>query len=215
MNTDLSFDRPVNLDFDGPKRKRTAGEEIGIKGQNVRTKSTRRRFYDLSRVPNAVRLINPLPRPGETIHAIMAGDFHAWDLVPAIYDLLGCPIAELLITTLGFNHANNLHLCQMIDAGQVVLASVVCSEYFRDADRDVFNAAEKQLAARGARIRAVRNHSKIICVKPVLRAGESGNYVIESSANLRSCNNLEQFTLTNDRELFVFHRRWILSLFFS
>ena len=29
---------------------------------------------------------------------------------------------------------------------------------------------------------------------------------------MRSCNNLEQFTLTNATELFKFHRRWIQSI---
>jgi hypothetical protein len=34
-------------------------------------------------------------------------------------------------------------------------------------------------------------------------------YAGETSANLRSCNNLEQFSLTNSRPLFNFHKSWI------
>jgi hypothetical protein len=41
----------------------------------------------------------------------------------------------------------------------------------------------------------------------------SGNYyAVESSANLRSCKMLEQFTLTNSRELVLFHRGWMAGL---
>jgi len=209
MNIDLSFDGPVNMDFE-PVKKKTAGLEMGITGATIRTRHKRRRHYDLSRVPNAVKLIKPLPAQGQTIHALMGGDFHAWDLIPAIHGLLGCSIAELYITTLGFNHANNGHLCQMLDSGEVKQAFVLCSEYFRDADRDVFNDAERRLVERGARIKAVRNHSKIIAILPV---GSIHCYTVESSANLRSCNNIEQFTLTNDRELFAFHRKWIRAQF--
>jgi hypothetical protein len=38
---------------------------------------------------------------------------------------------------------------------------------------------------------------------------DASHYVIESSANLRSCRNIEQFTMTNDRELLTFHRSWM------
>jgi hypothetical protein len=206
----LTFDAPVDLSFEPPAAKQTAGAALGIVNAAIRTKSERRRFYDLSRVPNAARLITPLPAPGETIHALMGGDFHAWDLVPAIAGQLAGPISALYITTLGFNHANNQHLCQMLDSGAVGTAFILCSEYFRDADRDVYTAAETRLAERGAKIKAVRNHSKVILIQP---AKGPDRYALESSANLRSCNNLEQFTLTNDAALFDFHRAWISAQF--
>jgi hypothetical protein len=218
FKTDLKFDGKVDLDFGatGPKQKITAAESMGLKAGTVRTVTRHRKFYDLSRVPNAVKLVKPLPDEGETIHALMGGDFHAWDLIPAIHGLLSCPISELYITTLGFNHSNNQHLCDMIDAGQVQTAYVLCSEYFRDADRDVYNAAEKRLAERGSMLKAVRNHSKIIAIRPADRLpgwGWRARYTVESSANLRSCNNLEQFTLTNDAALFEFHTKWIRAQF--
>ena len=39
------------------------------------------------------------------------------------------------------------------------------------------------------------------------RAG--GKYVLETSANLRSCQNLEHASLTRSRKLFDFHAAWI------
>ena len=68
-------------------------------------------------------------------------------------------------------------------------------------------SAEAQLQARGATLTSSRNHAKVIGL-----AFERDAYVVEGSANMRSCNNLEQFTLTNDPELFEFHRRWIQSI---
>jgi len=36
--------------------------------------------------------------------------------------------------------------------------------------------------------------------------------VVESSANLRSCRNIEQFTMSHDRALLQFRRSWMLGL---
>jgi hypothetical protein len=208
-NPDLSFDAPCDLSFSDAVTPTTAAEKTGIASRSARHMSAVRRFYDLRNTPNAARLISPLPAPSETIHAIMGGDFSAWDLVPALLGQAGHAI-ELVITTLGFNHANNEHLCELLDAGAIRAAWVVCSEYFKGADPDVYAAASERLAARGARLTATRNHSKVILLMPLCG---NGRYVFESSANLRSCNNLEQFTLTNAPEVYDFHRAWILSLF--
>jgi hypothetical protein len=211
VKVDLSFDHVPDFNFEGAGQKRTPGEITGA-GHALKytQKVKRRRTYDLSRVPNATRLLAPLPARGECVHAIMGGDFNAWDLVPAMRALLDRPIAELHITTLGFNHSNNGNLCDMLDAGDVGRVWVVCSEYFRDADRDCFAAAETRLRERGQKICAVRNHSKILLFAP---EDSAARYVIESSANLRSCNNLEQLVISNDAALYKFHRGWIERLF--
>lgn len=209
FDVDLSFDADPDFNFTQPK-KETAGESMNIGRAGLRETRKQRRFYDLSKVPNAVALIKPLPKPGESIHALMGGDFHAWDLIPAIHHLLKRPIAELYITTLGFNHGNNHNLCEMLDARHVQKCFLLCSAYFRDGNRDVYNEAETRLQKRGAHIKAVRNHSKIICIAP---SDSRARYVIESSANLRSCNNIEQFALTNDTRLYRFHRTWIRAQF--
>jgi hypothetical protein len=212
LEADLTFDRPADLTFaaDAIEKRTTAGAELGIgHRQRIVTKSTRRKFYDLRHVPNAVALIGELPKAGETIHAIMAGDFAAWDLIPAVHSLLGCMIEELHVATLGFNAANNQHLCDLIDAGHIRRAAIVCSQYFEKANADVFQAARVRLEQRGQRIAATRCHAKLILIAP---AGRRDRYTVESSANLRSCQNLEQFALSNDAKLYEFHKTWIESL---
>lgn len=199
----------VDLSFDAPAKKETAAESVALGPQRTVTRAKRRIVYDLSKVCNAIGCLGPLPRAGESVHAIMGGDFNAWDLVPAIQAMTKKPIAELIITTLGFNLSNNQHLCDMLDAGAVREAHLLCSSYFEGADKDVFNTAKEKFEARGQRIKAVRNHSKIILIAP---AGRKDRYCVESSANLRSCNNLEQLTLTNCATLYNFHKRWIFEV---
>ena len=98
----------------------------------------------------------------------------------------------------------------MIAAKDVQDVQVLCSEYMQNVDSDLYVYARREMEKVGGVLRACRNHSKILCID---FGGEA--FVVESSANLRSCNNLEQFTLTNSRELYDFHRTWIRSVIAS
>jgi hypothetical protein len=177
-------------------------------GVGMRTRTTtpteRRRFYDLRNVPNAVGLIRPLPAPHETVHAIMGGDFAAWDLVPAIIELAQKTAAELWVATLGFNARNSYHLATLIAEGTIGRATVLCSDYFAKADAPTFREAKSRLESVGSTLTSTRNHAKILA----LDMG-ADCYVVEGSANLRSCNNLEQITISNSRHLLEFHAGWI------
>jgi hypothetical protein len=94
-----------------------------------------------------------------------------------------------------------------VGLGQVEKAVILCSDYFKNADRSVYLYTEKEIARRGGSVTSARNHSKIILART-----DAGSFAVESSANLRSCNNLEQFALTNSRGLYDFHARWIKGL---
>lgn len=134
----------------------------------------------------------------------MGGDYHGFDLVIAVHELAAARIDELHLATLGFNRHNISHLCAMIDADAVGPVHLLCSEYFSSADFETYGFARAELSRRGCRCLAARNHAKIL-----LFAIGSARYVIESSANLRSCNNLEQFALHQSPTLYAFHRAWI------
>jgi hypothetical protein len=183
------------------------GAALGLR-QRITTTTTRRRTYDLRNVPNAVDLLRPLPEENETVHALMSGDFGAWDLVPAILELVGRPAEEASVATLGFNAKNSHHLAELIAAGQIRRVTVVASDYFARSDPGTFNEAKARLEALGQRLVSYRNHAKILA----LDFGSAGAFVVEMSSNLRSCNNLEQIAISRSRQLFDFHRKWIHQL---
>jgi hypothetical protein len=204
----LEADMPEDLESllaPETSKKKSPAEALDLKSSNLhlRTRTKRRYFLDLSKINHAAAQIRSLPRNDETLHCVMGGDFNGWDLVPAIHKLARRSIEELYVTTLGFNQNNNSQLCSLIDDGTISRVTVICSDYFRDSSRDLFLSSRHELERRGQRLISSRNHSKIL----LLLAG--AHYVVESSANLRSCNNLEQFCLTNSRPLYEFHRTWI------
>ena len=194
------------------KAKKEAVVDMGVEipeGLAMRRTAQRRTTLDLTRVSNASKHIGQLPTWGETIHAVMKGNYNAWDLIPAILALAAPAVcAELYVATLGFNERNANELLAMIDAGTVKRVVFVCSCYFQATTAGVFKHMADGLAARGQKIKAIRNHAKL----QLLRLTSGDDIVVESSANLRSCRNIEVFSMTNDSTLYDFHKGWIDSV---
>lgn len=178
--------------------------------RTTRRKATKRQLLHLLHVANAAKQIERLPDPGESIHCIMRGNYHAWDLIPAALKLAApATIDALYVATLGFNDANARELVGLLDAGRVERVTFLCSAYFKDASPETYKPLVDQLLDRGQRIAAIRTHAKIQAY--TLTDGRA--FVIESSANLRSCRNIEQFCMTADRALFDFHATWMDEVF--
>ena len=216
----VEADAPPTAKQPGKPARKTAREKSGLAGSKLtlRTRRTRNTCLDLRKVKAAASQIGRLPDESEAIHCILGGDFNGFDLIPAMLDLSGAPFAALYITTLGFNLANNAQLCDLIDRGAIRSATVLCSEYFASHDPQLYAESQRNLAARGHRIRAARNHSKLILAQtaaslPANATVHPRYFVAESSANLRTCNNLEQLTLIQSRDVYEFHAAWIEEVF--
>lgn len=175
-----------------------------------RSRQTRRAFLHLLHVANAARHLERLPRKGEAFHCVMRGDYNAWDLVPAV-ERLAAPskIDELCIATLGFSTGNANELLEMLDARRIGRVWFLCSHYFKGTSQDIYNPLAEGLTARGQKILAMRSHAKVL----LFALSDRRRLVVESSANLRSCKNIEQFTMTHDAKLHAFHRKWITEMF--
>ncbi len=181
--------------------------EIGLsEGKRIARGGTSRQFLHMLHVANAAKQLERLPESGESLHCIMRGNFNGWDLVPAVLQLAQpATIRTLHIATLGFNERNAHELVELLDAGQIGRVWFICSCYFRSTTPDVWDFVYAELKSRGSRAVAIRSHAKILGFE--LSDGRA--LTVESSANLRSCHNIEQFTMTNAPELLRFHQSWM------
>jgi len=118
-----------------------------IEAATHRRETKKRRFARLRRQEQAVEQIGELPGPNEDVVMIMTGSFHGWDLVGAIAELAGCPIASLHVATLGFNQAQTLHLCELIDRRQIGSLTMVVSEMFREKNAREFKGLAEAMAS--------------------------------------------------------------------
>jgi hypothetical protein len=204
---DMGALRPLFDELAGEHQ--AASLELDADRKMVRT-PTRRRMMDLRRVANAAKHLDSLPLPGETWHLVSKGNYSQWDFVPAVLEMVApATLDYLAIVTLSFSRINLEQLLALIDAGQVRQVDFVYSIYIKSVEKEACSRLHAELDARGQRTIALRQHCKILLMQTTV--GDC--YTIESSANLRSCRNIEQSTFTNDPALLQFHRGWLNSLF--
>jgi hypothetical protein len=201
------LDQPFD---DVPRFDPTADPEVDVNArlssdrQLLRT-PRRRLCIDYRPNPDALTHLKVLPREGESLHGVICGKYAMWDLVPALIERTGRKIADLHIATLSYGKQNATELLSLIDDGQVKRCSLIVSYYFKAQNRPLYDTLVPPLRERGHRVLAMRNHAKLLLVKLV----GGGSFVVEGSANLRSCKNVEQFVLTRCRRLYRFHREWL------
>ena len=166
---------------------------------------TRRLFVDYRPHMAAYTHLHDLPRENETLHGVIAGKWALFELIPALIERTGQNIDELTLTTLSFSKQNAADLLGLLEHGHVRSMAMVVSYYFKSTSRPIYDSLVPQLRELGHRVLAMRNHSKLILAK----MADGTCYVAESSANLRSSDNVESLVLTCSRELYEFHHKWI------
>ncbi len=145
-----------------------------------------------------------LPATGESLHVVSNGRFDYFHFLPVTLRLLGRPAAEVYGSTWTMSRPNVLELFALLDAGKIGTAAIVTGTYFKRRETAVANALIEGLAARGLRYRAFQNHAKVLLL------GAAPDWiVVEGSANFTANPRLEQTVITNDAELYGFHRAWL------
>jgi len=212
MGADI-LDKLKTLDLDGlhPIFDELAGEEKDAGRQLVNDQKHVRRtdktvMLDARRLQNAIEHIGRLPEPGEAFHLVTAKRYSLWHVIAATLQLASpATIAYLGIATLGFSKQNLDELLAEIDAGRIRKCDFLYSVYFKSNERESCERLAHELTTRGHRVVACLTHAKVL----LLELTDGRTYVVESSANLRSCSSIEQMMLTADADLLRFHRRWI------
>ncbi len=156
---------------------------------------------------NADQLIDMLPAgEGETLHALICGDFVFCNLITRLVERLGSPV-EMTLATLSVSMKNLDALAAMLVACPDLRLHIVLSHYFQTTSKEIFIALETMISEKFPdrfTVTCGRSHAKVALIDY-----GAGCYVIETSANLRSSNNLEQLAIFRERELYDFHATWI------
>lgn len=167
-------------------------------------------LVDARQAKDAAESLGRIPDEGESLHMVISGRFALWDFVPAMLTLSGTTITAMHIATLGFSKRNIAKMCELHDAGRIGSIHLLCSHYFAGTSGAIYDFAVEQFATRsGCKFLSVRTHAKMVLVA----FADGRKIVIESSANLRSCKNIEQVSIFADGALYAFHRGWIEGLF--
>jgi len=170
---------------------------------------TRRLTLDARANPAAFAHLATMPAQGESLHGVISGRYALYELIPALIERTQQPIAALYIATLSFNKQNAADILALLQAGHVKSLALIISYYFKSTSREIYDLLIPPLRAAGQRVLAIRNHAKLLLAE----MANGQKFTVETSANLRSSGNIEQFVLTADGPLHDFHRGWIEDLF--
>lgn len=210
MTTPTWIDRLPDLPeppaFDGsPTLQEAYSQAAGLDSDRAMMQQvTRQTALRETQLHNAARLLERLPDPDEMLHIVQRGNSDHFGYVRRAIELCGCPVDHMRVATLSFSKPNAAELIGMLDRGDVRRLSMLCSCYFRAQNREIFDALAVPMLERGQRVLAARSHCKIV----LIAAGQR-RIVIEGSANLRACRNLEQVTVTDSLAVHSFHAAWI------
>jgi hypothetical protein len=145
---------------------------------------------------------------GDTVTAILSGNFIFGDVFEAFAYETGMPIDNLTLSTLSFSDENVCSLSEMMKAGKLGRLNILVSDFFwahnrKNADYiyDMLDIDDRfQLAVAGI-------HTKISLIK----AG-SRKIVVSGSANMRSSRCIEAVTFETNDALYDFHMDWHMAL---
>jgi hypothetical protein len=189
--------------FSGAQPPRFTGDAGGLPA-NTRTRPDRRRMVALREARQA---LDHLPAGGETLHGLMPGTYDLMHLILVLLGALGSA-EQLRIATLSLSAKNVSEMAGLLDDGTVRRLDLLCSDFFRRHDREIFAGLVQEFQKRGQRVAAARSHCKVV----TLALTDGRRYVLEGSANLRSNHNLEQFALSRDARLHAFYDAWLAGM---
>jgi hypothetical protein len=180
-----------------------AGQTAGLKARKPLSRSAIRR--KMLRLRSAREAIPHLPANGEALHGLMLGEFDLMSLVTIIVERLPGPLPHLCLATLGYSRKNLVEMLRLVDTRTVTRLSLVASNYFAKADKEVWQETCAEFKARGLALANPRSHCKVV----TFHAADGTRLSLEGSANLRTNKNREQFCIVNDAALHDWHAEWI------
>jgi hypothetical protein len=183
--------------------RRPATPDQDVPTPAMRRAQTRRTIQ----LAEAAAVLPCLPGPGESLHCLMTGRYDLMHLLVALQGKLGT-IERLRIATLSYNARNLDELLALLDGGAVKSLTLLCSAFFRDHNKDLWQKTLARLRQRGHRAAAARSHAKVI----TLAMTDGRHFVLEGSANLRTNSNQEQLAVFADEQLHDWHAQWIDAL---
>jgi hypothetical protein len=159
-------------------------------------------------IAEAKSVLEHLPGPGESLHAVCTARMDLTDVINALLEKLGhCD--RMRIATLGYHQRNLKTLLGWLDSGAVGSLSLVASIFFRSHNGELWERTLEEFRSRKQRAACCQSHAKVCTL--AFASGE--RLSIEGSANL--CGNgsgREQFALIHDAGLHDWHAAWIDAL---
>lgn len=174
--------------------------KISARKIKISAKNTTKLFLKKEK---ANEVFTEIPKPGESIHIVSNGSFDYFNLIPICVDLMK-KCNEFYFSTWTMNRQNVEQLFKLYDENKIKTINGLVGLYFKTREPQVFNDLYEGILKRGQKVFSNENHSKITLL-------ENGKDFISicGSANFTANPRIEQFTVSNDKQLYEFHKGWM------
>ena len=101
-------------------------------------------------------------------------------------------------------------LIEFIDGGRIKQANFLISNFFNQTKKPemwAIRLRDYSETKENVTFAYVHNHAKVLCLK----TGDN-YYVLEGSGNMSDNARIEQYRYENNKEIYDFHKKWMLSL---
>lgn len=197
-NFDLNLDDFDFSDFDDLENTQDLETKF-IKPKIQKTLNSKQVKFD-----NAFELVEKIKmQANERVFALVRGNFIFSDLIVSFLLHHDIKAVRMDISTLSFDEYNVMALKEMFEKGYIEKLNFIISDYFYSHERkNKVQFIYDQLSCFDFQLAVLRSH-----VKTTLIETDRGNkFVIHGSANLRSSDNVEQFMIEENKDLFDFHQ---------
>ena len=203
MNTPATDAGDLNIDWMFEDREIESQKTLDAPRIHRRTPKHRKN-KSLLKQEALADVITELPTRGETWHVVSNAKFDFFTIAPVFTRLLGGKGITLYGSTWTMSRGNVTEMLALFDAGAISGIAILTGTYFKRRETSVYATLLDGLQQRKQRYVAFSNHAKVM-----LLTNGADHIVIEGSANFTANPRCEQYTITNDAELYEFHRAWM------
>lgn len=140
---------------------------------------------------------------GMRIHCVVDGTFIFGDFIEALLTERNIGVTKMTICTLSLSEANVDSLHNLLISGHLKVLNIIVSDFFYSHERNnlIPYLYEKLDINETFQLAVCRSHMKVT----TMQTDKGNKIVIHGSANMRSSDNLEQFTIEEGEELHNFY----------
>jgi hypothetical protein len=144
-------------------------------------------------------------KQNERYFCIIDGSFIFGDFIEAFIYERAMKVKEMTLSTLSMSKENIDSFYNLMNLGYIDKLNIIVSDFFYSHERNnlVKYMYDKLDIKERFQLSVCRTHTKICMFETEMNAGRK--YVIHGSANLRSSDNIEQFMIEENSELYDFN----------
>lgn len=179
-------------------------EDLTIKTKFTKPPKQRKLKFSQIKFSNAEKLVDEIKfKSLDRVFCRVDGKFIFGDFIEAFVVKNNILCEEMTIETLSFSEANIISLETLLVKGYLKKLHIIISDYFFSHERNklIKFAYEKLNIDGNFQLSVCRTHCKITQFK----TSGGKHIVIHGSSNLRSSDNLEQFSIEENEELYKFN----------